>query len=154
MKLMNIHISALSLLLVLAVPATAQDNNSGKSEFRRIEHNAFGVGEHLTYDVNYGFVTAGVAYMTIPRYSTMKGRKCYHIDFRVRSTSFFDALYYVRDRYQSHIDVEGLFPWKFVQRIREGGFKYDFSAWFDNHRNKAFTKDGVYDVPAYTQDVV
>lgn len=150
-----------TVLLVLALAAPASHAQQPKSpddplagKFRTVEQNAFGVGEELTFDVNYGFVTAGEATMSVPRYSYMKGRKCYHIEFHVRTASFFDNFYRVRDRYQTHLDVQGLFPWKFVQQIREGGFKYDFGAWFDNYQNKAFTKDGVYDIPAYTQDVL
>jgi uncharacterized protein DUF3108 len=158
MRHIRTYFSALTLAIILASPLSfAQEGTSDEgslSQFRYIEQSAFGVGEELIFDVNYGFVTAGEAKMAIPRYSSMKGRKCYHIEFLVRSTSFFDALYAVRDRYQSHLDVGGLFPWKFVQRIREGGYKHDFSAWFDNYKNKAFTKDGVYDIPDYTQDVL
>ena len=35
-------------------------------QFRKIENNAFGVGEKLTFDVKFGFVTAGIATMQIP----------------------------------------------------------------------------------------
>jgi len=143
-----------ALLLGTAVFAQKADNQQQSAQFRTIQQNAFAMGEELTFDVNYGFVTAGEATMAIPRYSYMKGRQCYNIEFKVKSTSFFDTFYRVRDRYQSHLDVQGLFPWKFVQQIREGGYSHDFSAWFDNYQNKAFTKDGVYDVPPYTQDVV
>ena len=34
------------------------------------------------------------------------------------------------------IDAEGIFPWKFIQRIREGGYKRDFSARFDHEEQQ------------------
>ena len=109
------------------------------NRFRSVDQQAFDVGEQLIFDVNYGFITAGQARMSIPRYSWQKGRKCYHVQFLVKSTSFFDNLYHVRDQYESHIDADGLFPWKFSQRIREGGYKRDFSARFDHEKERAYT---------------
>lgn len=124
------------------------------TRFRSLEQNAFDVGEQLIFDVNYGFITAGQARMSIPRYSWQKGRKCFHVQFLVKSTSFFDNLYHVRDRYESHIDADGLFPWKFTQRIREGGYKRDFSARFDHEKERAYTSEGNYPLPPFTQDVL
>ncbi len=138
----------------------AQKTGSGAPDskrppsYRKIENKAFDVGEELIFDVNYGFVTAGQAHMAIPSYSWQKGRKCYNVQFLVKSTSFFDSFYRVRDRYESHIDVDGLFPWKFVQQIREGNFKRDFNARFDHDAQKAYTSEGVYPVPMFTQDIL
>ncbi|MCB2206109.1 DUF3108 domain-containing protein [bacterium] len=157
MKLL-VYTSLIMLQLTLAFPTLmAQKTGNSSAEpprFREIDQSAFTVGEELIFDVNYGFVTAGQARMAIPRYSWQKGRKCYHVQFLVKSTSFFDALYQVRDRYESHIDAEGLFPWKFIQRIREGGYKRDFSARFDHEKEIAYTSEGKYPVPAFTQDVL
>ncbi len=130
------------------------DGTAATPMFRKIEHSAFDVGEELTYDVGYGFITAGEAKMMIPRYSWMNGRKCYHVEFTVRSKSFFDNLYKVRDRYESHIDADGLFPWKFVQQIREGSYKRDFQASFDHTAQKAKTTEGEYPIEPFTQDVL
>ncbi len=157
MKLL-VYTSLIFLQVTLVFPSLmAQKTGKGDvpaKPYRQIDQNAFTVGEELIFDVNYGFVTAGQARMAIPRYSWQKGRKCYHVQFLVKSTSFFDALYQVRDRYESHIDTEGLFPWKFIQRIREGGYKRDFSARFDHSREIAYTTEGKYPVPAFTQDVL
>ena len=138
----------------------AQKTGSGSAEaakspaYRTIDNEAFGVGEELIFDVNYGFVTAGQARMSVPSYSWQKGRKCYYVQFLVKSTPFFDAFYFVRDRYESHIDIEGLFPWRFTQQIREGKFKRDFNARFDHDAQKAYTTEGVFPVPPFTQDML
>lgn len=141
----------------LAFPSLMAQKTSPEdsaTRFRSIDQNAFDVGEELIFDVNYGFITAGQAKMAIPRYSWQKGRKCYHVQFLVKSKPFFDSFYRVRDRYESYIDTEGLFPWKFIQQIREGGYRRDFSARFDHEKEKAYTSEGVYPVPAFTHDVV
>ncbi|MBR9978359.1 MAG: DUF3108 domain-containing protein [Bacteroidetes bacterium] len=153
-----IHTTLVFLLSLLLFPSLTAQRTSGdlaeSSRFRSIEQNAFGVGEELLFDVNYGFITAGQAMMTIPRYSWQKGRKCYEVQFFVRSKPFFDNLYYVRDRYETHIDVEALFPWRFSQRIREGNYKRDFSARFDHEAERVYTTEGDYPLPAFTQDVL
>ncbi|MDH7516697.1 MAG: DUF3108 domain-containing protein [Bacteroidota bacterium] len=137
-------------------PAGAQGSRTseGNIPFRKIEHQAFDVGEELFFDVNYGFITAGTARMAVPRLATIGGRSCYHIEFSVNSKPFFDAFYRVRDRYESFIDVEGLYSWKFVQQIREGGYKRDFSAVFDHARLKAVTTEGEYPIEPFIQDIV
>lgn len=52
------------------------------------------------------------------------------------------------------MDVEGLFPWRFEQHIREGSFSRDFSAFFDQRNGKAKTSEGEYKIPKYVNDIV
>lgn len=123
-------------------------------KFRKLANSAFGVGERLVFDVGFGFVIAGEAVMEIPDYDYYNGRKCYRIQFRVNSLPFFSTFYKVEDRYLSLMDVEGLFPWRFEQRIREGGYKRDFNAEFDHINLVARTSEGEYMIPQYVHDVV
>ncbi len=124
------------------------------SEFRKIENKAFDVKEKLIFDVNYGFVTAGIASFSIPEIKTLAGRKVYRIKFEVNTVPAFDPFFKVRDRYETYLDVEGIFPWRFEQHIREGNYKRDFSAFFDQRRNLAKTTGGVYPIPPYVHDIV
>ena len=123
-------------------------------EFRTVENNAFKVGEKLTFDVKYGFVTAGIATFYIPKLKRISGREAYYITFEVNTVPSFDWIYKVRDRYVDYLDKEGLFPWRFEQHIREGGYTRDFSAFFDQRKGKAKTSEGEYDVPKYVNDIV
>lgn len=123
-------------------------------KFRKVENKAFTVGEKLTFDVRYGFVVAGTAVMAIPKMKRIFGRDVYHVVFRVNSVPAFDPFYKVRDRYETYLDKEGLFPWRFEQHIREGGFKRDFSAFFDQRRGIAKTSEGTYEIPLYVNDIV
>ena len=127
---------------------------SQKSEFRKIENNAFKLGEKLTFKVSYGFVTAGIAEYAIPKIVKLAGRDVYSVTFNVSSVSAFDPFYKVRDHYETFIDVEGIFPWRFEQHIREGGYSRDFSAFFDQRKGKAKTSEGSYDIPKYVNDIV
>ncbi len=127
---------------------------SATSPFRSVENKAFTVGERLLFDVGYGFFHAGEAVMTVSRIETVLTRPCYRVNFDVQSTGAFSFLYKVRDHYESAIDVEGLFPWRFEQHIQEGGYRRDFKAVFDHFRQKAITPNGEYDIPSYVHDVV
>ncbi len=117
-------------------------------------NKAFTKGERLVFDINYGFVTAGRAYMEIPDYEYYKDRKSYRIECRVNSLPFFSTFYKVDDKYLSIVDVEGIFPWKFEQHIREGGYKRDFIAEFDHINGKAITTEGTYDIKPFVFDII
>lgn len=143
------------LLLPAFIYASTNSDSTGKDpEFRTLENKAFEVGEKLTFDVKYGFVTAGIATMQIPQMKRISGRQAYHITFEVNSVPSFDWIYKVRDRYETYIDAKGLFPWRFEQHIREGGYSRDFSAFFDQRKGKAKTSEGEYEIPKYVNDIV
>ncbi|MEX2117376.1 MAG: DUF3108 domain-containing protein [Bacteroidota bacterium] len=130
------------------------DTLSPAREFRFVDQKAFGVGERLVYDVGYSFLTAGEAVMTIPRIDTVAGRPCYQILFTVNSTPSFSWIFKVEDRYETMVDVEGLFPWKFSQRIREGKYSRDFEASFDHRRHVAIVGEKEYPIPPNVHDIV
>lgn len=115
---------------------------------------AFDVGERLVFDVGYSFITAGEAVMSIPAIDTLHNRPVYHVQFTVNTTPTFSFFFKVEDKYETLLDVKGIFPWKFTQRIREGGYKRDFAAEFDQVNNWAYVEDKTYPVPPYVQDVV
>jgi hypothetical protein len=124
------------------------------ARFRKITNTAFGVGERLVFDVNYGFITAGEAVMAVTRYETIAGRKCYRIEFTVNSLPFFSTFYKVEDRYLTFVDVEAIAPWKFEQHIREGTYSRDFVAEFDHIDNLARTTEGTFPIPPYVHDIM
>jgi len=142
-----------SLLLAFSFLAFAADKPENE-DLRKLENKAFKEGEKLVYNIDYGFITAGIATMEIPRIKRISGRNAYHVQFEVVTVSSFDWLYKVRDRYETYIDVEGLFPWRFEQHIREGSYSKDFAAFFDQRRGKAKTSKGEYEIPPYVNDIV
>jgi Protein of unknown function (DUF3108) len=136
------------LFLLLLTFVRADDN------FRKAENKAFRAGEKLTFNVNYGFVTAGIATMEVDGIRRISARNAYHVLFLVNTVPSFDWIFKVRDRYETFIDTEGLFPWRFEQHIREGSYSRDFSAFFDQRRGKAKTSEGSYDIPPYVNDIL
>ena len=147
---MKIDIKILFLLLLFAFSVNAQISK----EIRKHENKAFKEGEKLTFDINYGFITAGVATMSIPRIKRISGRNAYYVMFEVNSVPSFNWLYKVHDRYETYIDVEGIFPWRFEQHIREGGYVRDFAAFFDQRKGIAKTSNGEYEIPQYANDIL
>ncbi len=123
-------------------------------QYRKIENNAFGVGERLEFNVNYGFINAGDAVMSIPGYDSIEGRRCYRVEFTVNSLQSFAWIYKVEDYYLTFIDVEAIVPLKFEQHIREGTYRRDFIAEFDQAKHVATTSDGVYPIPDYVHDIM
>lgn len=139
-------------LIFLLLPFFMSAQNT--AEFRKIENNAFKVGEKLTFDVKYGFVTAGIAVMEIPKMKKISGRDAYWVNFQVNTVPSFDWMFKVRDKYETYIDSDGLFPWRFEQHIREGSYSRDFSAFFDQRKGKAKTTEGEYNIPKYVNDIL
>lgn len=138
------------------VVAKAQDTIAVKSidTLRNLNQSAFTLGERLVYDVGYSFIKAGEAVFSISSIDTMHGRECYQVLFTVNSTPTFSFFYKVSDRYETILDRKGIFPWRFTQTIREGKYKNDFTAEFDQFNNVAITNAGRYQVPPYVHDVV
>jgi hypothetical protein len=124
------------------------------SDLRTISHGAFAEGERLVFDVGYSFITAGEAVMSIPKTDSVFGRPVYQVLFTVNSTKTFSWIYKVDDRYETFLDIQGVFPWHFIQKVREGSYRRDFSAWFDQVKNIAYTGDKQYTIPPYVHDAV
>ena len=122
--------------------------------YRKIQNDAFVVGERLVFDVNYGFITAGEAAMWIPSYDSIAGRACYRINFTVNSLPSFSWIYRVEDRYTTFIDAEAIAPLRFEQHVREGSYSRDFWAEFDQPACIARTSEGNYPIPPYVHDIM
>ncbi|NQW29203.1 MAG: DUF3108 domain-containing protein [Ignavibacteria bacterium] len=147
------------LLLALGIlfvnVATIAGLHDEPKMLRYVPNEAYGLGERLEYEISYQFITAGTAVFSVSKEpETIQGRPCYPVRFEVASLKSLDFIYRVRDLYKTWIDIDGLFPWKFEQYTREGGFKKDFKATFDQIGNKAVTTEGTFDVPPFVHDVV
>lgn len=150
--------TTMNRLLLLAISTLILGTSLGAADIpvlRYVANEAFGLGERLEYDVGYKFIRAGTAVFSIgkdPVYTA--GRPCYDIRFEVASLKSLDFIYRVRDRYRTFVDIDGIFPWRFEQSMREGGYSKDFTATFDQVSHKAITTEGTFDVPEFTHDIV
>lgn len=121
-----------------------------------IKQTSFKPGEKLHYKLSYGVVDAGVG--TISLKSTDKdvfGRPLIHAVGIGRTLTVFDWFFKVRDRYETYIDKDGIFPWMFVRRVDEGGYIINQDYTFLQHRKKVNNGEGEYfKVPTGTQDML
>lgn len=153
-KVAQVKALADSIKRVDSLAAVAKADSLKMFRWRKIENKAFGVGERLVFDVSYGPITAGEAVMAVPRYETIAGRNCYRIEFTVNSLSSFDWIFEVRDQYLTFIDSQSIAPLRFEQHIREGTYKRDFTADFDQVNHVAKTSEGDYPIPEYVHDIM
>ncbi len=137
-----------------SLAARQRQDSLAAPPLRHIQNEAFGVGERLVFDVNFGFITAGEAVMTIPSYDSIASRKCYRIQFTVNSLPSFSWIYKVEDRYLTFIDVQAIAPLRFEQHIHEGSFTRDFVAEFDQQKRIARTSGGQYPIQQYVHDIL
>jgi hypothetical protein len=134
--------------------ARPTEDRPSMETLRNVENRAFIQGERLVYDISYGVVRAGEGEMLIPEMTNVNGRDVYHIQLKARSVSPFSWVYRVDDLWETYIDRKGIFPWKFSERIREGGYSRDTNVEFDQINNLAITDDGEYEVPSYVHDMI
>jgi hypothetical protein len=124
------------------------------SNFRFIINDAFGAGESLVFTIGWKMVEAGEATLEVLEVFEHKDRPVYKIRSVAKSYPFFDSFFKVRDTAESWIDVEGLFSWYFMKKLREGGYKSELTQKYDQFRNILYTRDTIFSVPRYVQDVL
>lgn len=137
----------------LAMDSTASDSVKLVT-LRKIENNAFHIGEHLVFEIAYGFIKAGTATMSVVDTTRIQGRSCYHIVTTAKSNKFFSTFFKVRDRVESFIDVEGIFTWRFEKHLREGKYRADKYADYDQFNHRVYLKKDTLEIPPYVQDVL
>ena len=124
------------------IPDSAFGDTVGEVAARRLDriipNKAFDVGEKLTFDVRYGFITAGHATMEVQNKIMVRDSfPAYQIVSTARSTRTFDMFFKVRDSVESTLDSRGIFSWGFKKSLREGSYKFDLSVDYDQLYGKA-----------------
>jgi hypothetical protein len=123
-------------------------------ELREVPNKAFGVGERLIFEISYGPIKAGTAVMEVKEVVPLNDRDCYHVISTARSNRFFSSFFKVEDRVESFFDARGLFTWRFEQHLREGEYRADRFAHYDQLAHTVTTNRGTMDIPPYVQDVL
>jgi hypothetical protein len=115
---------------------------------------SYGHGETLNYSLNYGFVTGGVGILSV-RDTVVNGQKVHHIVARGETVGVADALFRIRDRYESYINPTNSLPVKSVRSIREGRYSYYDEVTY--HHDSLYViskKKGMQPVPSKIQDIL
>ena len=105
-----------------------------------VTNKAFQSGEILRYRISYGFVDAGEAVLEVKN-TDKKGanRDLLHVKGTGRTLGGFNSFFKVVDTYESFIDKKGVFPWYFVRRVDEGGYKINQDYTFLQDKQKVYT---------------
>ncbi len=122
---------------------------------RVIPHNAFKVGEKLTFIIRYGIIKAGSSTMAIPETVYRNGHECIKIQTKARSSNFFSAFFKVRDEVISFMDKDGLYTWGFEKHLREGNYRSDRYVDYDQVNGWAvMNKKDSLRIPPCVQDIL
>lgn len=122
--------------------------------YRNLNKNAYQTGEKLTFDIRYGLIVAGIGTMSVDKEFDYKNREVQRVFFEAKSTPSFSWIYKVQNQYISYLDKYGIYPWKYIQKTREGSYKRDIEVEFDQVRGLAFEKSKQYSIPPYTHDII
>ena len=121
-----------------------------------VTNKSFQVGEKLRYRVTYGFIDAGEAILEIK--STKKkgnNRELIQAVGTGRTLGGFNAFYRVEDSYETFMDSKGIFPWFFVRRVDEGGYKINQDYAFKHDKSKVDNGKGKeFKIPMGVQDMI
>lgn len=130
--------------------------SSTEIAYPTVTNKSFQVGEKLRYRVTYGFVDAGEAVMEI-KSTSKKGsnRELIQAVGTGRTLGGFNAFYKVDDNYETFLDKKGIFPWYFVRRVDEGGYKINQDYVFKHDKYKVDNGKGKeYKIPMGIQDMI
>lgn len=135
---------------------TAMARPTDDVSFPVVTNNAFQPGEKLTYRLSYGVLDAGEAVLTVDESEkSIQGRKLWRVRGVGKTISAFEWFYKVHDVYESHMDAKGMFPWLFIRRVDEGGYKINQDYTFYQHKKIVDNGEGKkYKVPSMVQDMI
>jgi hypothetical protein len=141
----------LGLLIIIQLPA---------QQIRTIRNASFLRGEKLDFKVYYhsavtGNVTAGYGNVSVTEDNRkFNNRDTYHIVATGKSSGFFNMFFKVDDKFESYVDEDGLFPWLFTRRTREGGYKKDDEVNFYHFSGSAVSTKRITHIPINVQDII
>jgi len=110
-----------AFLLILVVPA-----------FSAGQEMAYLPGEKVNYEIHYGVVQGGIATLEL-RTDTFKGKEVWHSVLLGKTTGIADAIFKVKDIYESYIEPESELPLLSVRNIREGRYTKYNEVIFDHY---------------------
>lgn len=139
----NLVLTVLAIFALQAAFAGTPPKALKVKQFRTIKHQAYKAGEKLRYRMHYGVIDAGEAILEVRKTDkTVKGRPLLHMVGKGRTLGSFNWFFKVRDRYETYVDQQGVFPWMFVRRVDEGGFKINQDYIFKQDKEKMSTSKG------------
>lgn len=100
----------------------------------------FSVGELLQFEIAWGALSVGTAFLEVRDIVEVSSRPAYHFVSEAKSSSFLDGIYKVRDRNEAWMDVQTLESHGYQKSMREGGYRREETVAFDLKQRKFFAK--------------
>lgn len=136
----------LILILILIFPVNSYGQNP-----------PYQAGERMEYLIHYGVINAGLVTLELKK-DTFGRKQVLHYKFLAQSTGLADALFKIRDIYESYINPETQLPVKSIRNIQEGKYrKYNVVLFDHNTRSDSailnsdltgihITQKGIHDI--------
>jgi len=136
------------------------------TKYRVIDNNIFYPGEVMEYDVEFGFINAGVGTMVVSdNIHRINGRACYKIDIFGNTTGITDFFMHVDDTWGSYLDTTSIIPHRSYRIIEEGKFRKHEIVYFNqlqknvkvvdyNYKTQSWKDPVQFDIPFNAHDMV
>jgi hypothetical protein len=113
-----------------------------------VKDPVFQAGEKLSYKLKYGFITAAEGTLQVQE-SDLKfdGKPTFRLLVDAQTSGTFDVFYKIRDHYDSYIDKSDLKPYFYQENIREGSYRRQDKARFNQDAKKVVATKGTFTTP-------
>ena len=101
------------------------------------KHPALMAGEFLTYDIGWGFITAGHGTLEVSPKAEHNGITAWQVVMTAKTTSFMDKIYKIRDRYTAWFTADLSRSLEYDQKQHEGDTIRDMQVIFDAEKLEA-----------------
>jgi hypothetical protein len=146
---MMIRQNLLFLLLLPALQVNAQELVNLPIQ----ANTAFIAGENLTYQIKYGFITAGMTQLSLTD-TVFQNKLVFHSYTVAQTTGLADKIYGVKDVYESWFDKETILPYKQISNVKEGRYtKYNEVIYNRNNNTVHSKSSGIHKVPGKILDL-
>ncbi len=110
------------------------------------KHAIFKDKEYLKYEMSYGWITGGVASLTLNK-TTFEGKTVYHVKAVGRTVGIANAVFKVEDIYESYFNTVTCKPYKSKMSLKENKYRNYNEVWYD-HESKTLhsKKSGKHDI--------
>jgi len=116
-------------------------------------NSAFNAGETLTYQIRYGFIVGGITTFSLSE-AVYDNKLVFHAQVIGETTGMANAIYGVKDIYESWFDKESNLPYKQVRNIKEGHYTNYNEVTYNRKDNTVNSKlSGIHQVPEKILDL-
>ncbi len=119
---------------------------------------SYKAGEKIEYTIHYGIIKGGIATLEL-KADTFNNKVVWHSVMLMKTTGITDAIFKVRDIYESYIDPNTELPVKSIRNIHEGRYRKYNEVLFD-HKSRSDSAiinsdlTGIHIVPQGIHDIL